>query len=162
MRFYDPMTGTFAAGAQAAIVAVDLETGEVDVQRMVCVEDTGRVINPMIVEGQMHGAIAQGIGGALYEHFVYDADGQLQSGTFMDYLAITADRMPSIELGHVADPAHNLNQIRGVGEGGTLGPYAAIANAVCDALAPLGITIDELPLSPARIHAALAAAGAQR
>jgi len=162
MRFYDPMTGTFAAGAQAAIVAVDLETGEVDVQRMACVEDTGRVINPMIVDGQMHGAIAQGIGGALYEHFVYDADGQLQSGTFMDYLAITADRMPSIELGHVADPAHNLNQIRGVGEGGTLGPYAAIANAVCDALAPLGITIDELPLSPARIHAALAAAGAQR
>lgn len=158
MRFYDPMTGTFAAGAQAAVVAVDLETGEVDVQRIVCVEDTGRVINPMIVEGQMHGAIGQGVGGALYEHFVYDADGQLQSGTFMDYLAITADRMPSIELGHIADPAHNLNQIRGVGEGGTLGPYAAIANAVCDALAPLGITIDELPLSPARIHAAIAAA----
>ena len=158
MRFYDPMTGTFAAGAQAAVVAVDLETGEVDLQRIVCVEDTGRVINPMIVEGQVHGAIAQGVGGALYEHFVYDADGQLQSGTFMDYLAITADRMPSIELGHVADPAHNLNQIRGVGEGGTLGPYAAIANAVCDALAPLGVTIDELPLSPARIHAAIAAA----
>ncbi len=158
MRFYDPMTGTFAAGAQAAVIALDLETGEVDLQRIVCVEDTGRVINPMIVEGQMHGAIAQGVGGALYEHFVYDADGQLQSGTFMDYLAITADRMPSIELGHVADPAHNLNQIRGVGEGGTLGPYAAIANAVCDALAPLGITIDELPLSPARIHTAIAAA----
>ncbi len=158
MRFYDPMTGTFAAGAQAVVVAVDLGTGEVDVQRIVCVEDTGRVINPMIVEGQMHGAIAQGVGGALYEHFVYDAEGQLQSGTFMDYLAITADRMPSIELGHVADPAHNLNQIRGVGEGGTLGPYAAIANAVCDALSPLGITIDELPLSPARIHAAIAAA----
>ena len=157
MRFYDPMTGTFAAGAQAAVVEVDLETGEVDLRRIVCVEDTGRVINPMIVEGQVHGAIAQGVGGALYEHFVYDADGQLHSGTFMDYLAITADRMPPIELGHIADPAHNLNQIRGVGEGGTLGPYAAIANAVCDALSPLGITIDELPLSPARIHAALAA-----
>lgn len=162
MRFYDPMTGTFAAGAQAAVVAVDLETGEVDVTRIVCVEDTGRVINPMIVEGQVHGAIAQGVGGALYEHFVYDADGQLHSGTFMDYLAITADRMPSIELGHLADPAHNLNQIRGVGEGGTLGPYAAIANAVCDALAPLGITIDDLPLSPARIHSAIAAARSRR
>ena len=158
MRFYDPMTGTFAAGAQAAVVEVDLDTGEVDVARIVCVEDTGRVINPMIVEGQVHGAIAQGVGGALLEHFVYDDNGQLQSGTFMDYLAITADRMPPIELGHVADPAHNLNQIRGVGEGGTLGPYAAIANAVCDALAPLGITIDELPLSPVRIHAALAGA----
>ncbi|WP_419842766.1 xanthine dehydrogenase family protein molybdopterin-binding subunit [Candidatus Poriferisodalis sp.] len=162
MRFYDPMTGTFAAGAQAAVVAVDLETGDVELQRIVCVEDTGRMINPMVVEGQMHGAIAQGVGGALHEHFVYDADGQLLAGSFVDYLAITADRMPSIELGHITDPAHNLNQVRGAGEGGTLGPYAAIANAVCDALAPLGITIDELPLSPARVHAALAAARRQR
>ena len=161
-RFYDPITGTFAAGAQAAVVEVDLDTGEVDVQRIVCVEDTGRAINPMIVDGQMQGAIVQGVGGALYEHLVYDGNGQLQSGTFMDYLAISSDRVPPIELGHIADPAHNLNQIRGVGEGGTLGPYAAIANAVCDALAPLGITIDELPLSPARVHAAIRAAGAQR
>jgi len=113
------------------------------------------------VDGQMQGAIVQGVGGALYEHLVYDGNGQLQSGTFMDYLAISSDRVPPIELGHIADPAHNLNQIRGVGEGGTLGPYAAIANAVCDALAPLGITIDELPLSPARVHAAIRAAGAQ-
>ena len=162
MRFYDPMTGTFAAGAQAAVVEVDLDTGEVDVERIVCVEDTGRVINPTIVEGQVHGAIAQGVGGTLLEHFVYDGAGQLLTGSFMDYLAITADRMPAIELGHIADPAHNLNQIRGVGEGGTLGPYAAIANAVCDALAPLGVTIDELPLTPARIHAALTAADSQR
>lgn len=161
-RFYDPITGTFAAGAQAAVVEVDPDTGEVDVQRIVCVEDTGRAINPMIVDGQMQGAIAQGVGGALYEHLVYDGNGQLQSGTFMDYLAISSDRVPLIELGHIADPAHNLNQVRGVGEGGTLGPYAAIANAVCDALAPLGITIDELPLSPARVHAAIRAAGAQR
>jgi len=161
-RYYDPITGTFAAGAQAAVVEVDLGTGEVAVQRLVCVEDSGRAINPMIVDGQIHGAVGQGIGGALFEHFVYDDQGQLLSGTFMDYLAVSADRMPSIELGHVADPAHNLNQIRGVGEGGTLGPYAAIANAVCDALAPLGITIDDLPLSPARIHAAIAAAVARR
>ncbi|WP_419921131.1 xanthine dehydrogenase family protein molybdopterin-binding subunit [Candidatus Poriferisodalis sp.] len=157
-RFYDPITGTFAAGAQAAIVDVDPGTGEVDVQRIVCVEDTGRVINPMIVDGQVQGAIVQGVGGALYEHFTYDANGQLLTGTFMDYLAISADCVPPIELGHIADPAHNLNGIRGVGEGGTLGPYAAIANAVCDALAPYGITIDDLPLSPSRIHAALAAA----
>ncbi|MXV87496.1 MAG: xanthine dehydrogenase family protein [Acidimicrobiales bacterium] len=161
-RFYDPMTGTFAAGAQAAVVEVDAATGEVTVQRLVCVEDTGRVINPMIVDGQVHGAIGQGIGGALFEHLVYDEQGQLLSGTFMDYLAVSADGVPSIELGHVADPAHNLNQMRGVGEGGTLGPYAAIANAVCDALAPLGITINELPLSPARIHAAIAAADSRR
>lgn len=157
-RFYDPITGTFAAGAQAAIVEVDPGTGEVEVQRIVCVEDTGRAINPMIVDGQVLGAIVQGVGGALYEHFVYDDNGQLLSGTFMDYLAISSDCVPPIELGHIADPAHNLNQIRGVGEGGTLGPYAAIANAVCDALSPLGITIDELPLSPARVHSALAEA----
>lgn len=156
-RFYDPITGTFAAGAQAAVVEVDPATGEVNVQRIVCVEDTGRAINPMIVDGQVQGAIVQGIGGALYEHFVYDRNGQLLTGTFMDYLAISADRVPPIELGHIADPAHNLNQIRGVGEGGTLGPYAAIANAVCDALTPLGVTIDDLPLSPARVHAALTA-----
>ena len=157
-RFYDPITGTFAAGAQAAVVEVDPDTGEVDVQRIVCVEDTGRTINPMIVDGQVQGAIVQGVGGALYEHFTYDGNGQLLSGTFMDYLAISADRAPPIEIGHIADPAHNLNGIRGVGEGGTLGPYAAIANAVCDALAPYGITIDDLPLSPARVHAALASA----
>ena len=157
-RFYDPITGTFAAGAQAAVVEVDPDTGEVEVRRIVCVEDTGRTINPMIVDGQVQGAIVQGVGGALYEHFVYDGNGQLLSGTFVDYLAISADRVPPIELGHIADPAHNLNGIRGVGEGGTLGPYAAIANAVCDALAPYGITIDDLPLSPARVHAALAAA----
>ena len=159
-RFYDPMTGTFAAGAQAAVVEVDIETGEVDVRTIVVVEDTGRMINPMIVEGQVQGALAQGVGGTLYEHFVYDEHGQLTTGTLMDYLLPSALEMPEIVLGHVEDPADNLNGIRGVGEGGTLGPYAAIANAVCDALAPLGVTIDELPLSPARVRAAVVAAGA--
>jgi carbon-monoxide dehydrogenase large subunit len=157
-RFYDPVTGTFAAGAQAAVVEVDPETGFIDVRTVVVVEDTGRMINPMIVEGQVQGALAQGIGGALYEHFVYDEHGQLTSGTLMDYLLPSTLEMPEIVLGHVADPADNLNGVRGVGEGGTLGPYAAITNAVCDALSPLGVTIDELPLSPARVRAAVVAA----
>ena len=154
-KFYDPITGTFAAGAQAAVVEVDPATGVVDVQRLVVVEDTGRMINPMIVEGQVEGAAAQGVGGALYEHLVYDDRGQLITGSLMDYLLPTSADVPPIELGHVADPADNLNGIRGVGEGGTLGPYAAIANAVCDALRPLGVTIDELPLSPDRVRAAI-------
>jgi len=159
-RFYDPMTGTFAAGAQAAVVEVDIETGEIDVRKMVVVEDTGRMINPMIVEGQVQGALAQGIGGAMYEHFVYDEHGQLTTGTLMDYLLPSALEIPEIVMGHVEDPADNLNGVRGVGEGGTLGPYAAIANAVCDALSPLGVTIDELPLSPARVRAAVVGAAA--
>ncbi|MFT7646527.1 MAG: carbon-monoxide dehydrogenase large subunit [Candidatus Poriferisodalaceae bacterium] len=157
-RFYDPITGTFAAGAQAAVVEVDPETGVIDVRRIICVEDTGRQINPMIVEGQVQGAIAQGVGGTLYEHFIYDDNGQLVTGTLMDYLLPSSAEVPAMELGHIEDPAENLNGIRGVGEGGTLGPYAAITNAVCDALAPLKVTINDLPLSPSRIHKAVSAA----
>lgn len=155
-RFYDPMTGTFAAGAQGAVVAVDTQTGEVDVLRLVCAEDTGRMINPTIVTGQVVGAIAHGISGTLFEHFIYDDDGQLLTGTLMDYQIASAAEMPPIVTQHICEPAHNLNGIRGVGEGGTLGPYAAIANAVCDALAPLGVSVDTLPLTPAVVTEAIA------
>ncbi len=154
-RFYDPIRGTFAAGAQAAVVEVDAETGAVRVLRSVCVEDTGRIINPLIVEGQVHGAIAQGIGGALAEHLVYDDSGQLLTGTLMDYALPTAASLPAFEVDHVEVPADNLTGVRGVGEGGTLGPAAALANAVADALAPLDVAVDELPLSPARVLAAI-------
>ncbi|MDH3681131.1 MAG: xanthine dehydrogenase family protein molybdopterin-binding subunit [Acidimicrobiia bacterium] len=154
-RFYDPITGTFAAGAQVAVVEVDVETGMIELHRLVVVEDTGRMINPMIVEGQIEGAVAQGIGGTLYEHLIYDDRGQLLTSSLMDYLLPSSTDIPPIEVGHVADPADNLNGVRGVGEGGTLGPYAAIANAVCDALSPLGVTIDALPLSPSRVRAAI-------
>ena len=153
-RFYDPIRGTFAAGAQAAIVEVEPETGAITIRRWVCVEDTGRVINPLIVEGQVHGAIAQGIGGALAEHLIYDESGQLLTGTFMEYAVPTASMIPSLETEHVAEPAANLVGVRGVGEGGTLGPAAVLANAVADALAPLGVEPDALPLSAARVWAA--------
>jgi carbon-monoxide dehydrogenase large subunit len=150
-RFYDPIRGTFAAGSQAAVVEVDPETGALAILRYVCVEDTGRVLNPMIVHGQAQGAIAQGIGGALTEHLVYDAAGQLVTGTLMDYALPRAATLPALELDHVEDPAANLLGVRGVGEGGTLGPAAALANAVADAL---GVEVNTLPLAPARLWAA--------
>ena len=121
-RFYDPIRGTFAAGAQAAVVEVDPATGAFTIRRYVCVEDTGRVINPLIVEGQVQGAIAQGIGGALLEHLIYDDAGQLLTGTLMEYALPTAATMPAFELDHIEVPAENLLGVRGVGEGGTLGP----------------------------------------
>ena len=152
-RFYDPIRGTFAAGAQAAIVEVDAVTGALTIRRYVCVEDTGRVINPLIVLGQVQGAIAQGIGGALSEHLVYDEAGQLLTGTLMEYALPTARSMPALEIDHLEVPAENLVGVRGVGEGGTLGPAAALASAVADALAPLGVEPNELPLAPARIWA---------
>jgi len=150
-RFYDPITGTFAAGAQVAEVEVDVVTGEVAIRRLVCVEDTGRQINPMIVDGQVHGALAQGIGGAMYEHLVYDEAGQLVTGTLMDYLLPSSAEIPHLELDHITDPADNELGVRGVGEGGTLGPPAVLANAVTDALSAFGVEINELPITPARI-----------
>jgi aerobic carbon-monoxide dehydrogenase large subunit len=151
-RFYDPIRGTFAAGAQAAVVEVDAATGALTVLRYVCVEDTGRMINPLIVEGQVQGAIAQGIGGALAEHLIYDEAGQLLTGTLMEYALPTAAGVPALELHHVEEPADNLAGVRGVGEGGTLGPAAVLANAVADAL---GIELNDLPVTPARVWATI-------
>ncbi len=150
-RFYDPIRGTFAAGSQAAVVEVDAATGTLTIHRYVVVEDTGRMINPLIVDGQVQGAIAQGIGGALLEHLLYDDAGQLLTGTFMEYALPTAAGIPPLELHHIEEPADNLAGVRGVGEGGTLGPAAVLANAVVDALAPLRIELNDLPVTPARL-----------
>jgi aerobic carbon-monoxide dehydrogenase large subunit len=157
-RYYDPIRGTFAAGAQAAVVEVEPATGVITIRRYVCVEDTGRIINPLIVEGQVHGAIAQGIGGALVEHLVYDESGQLLTGTLMDYAVPIASMIPPFETAHIEEPAANLIGVRGVGEGGTLGPAAVLANAVADALAPLGVEMNQLPLTTARVWSALGSA----
>jgi carbon-monoxide dehydrogenase large subunit len=151
-RFYDPVRGAFAAGAQAAVVEADPVTGEVTILTWACVEDTGKVINPQIVTGQIAGAIAQGIGGALYEHLVYDADGNLTSGTLMDYLMPTSSDVPELIIDHIEEPAGNPLGVRGVGEGGTLGPNAALAGAVADAL---GVEITKLPVTPAAVWEAL-------
>ena len=161
-RFYDPIRGTFAAGAQAAIVEVDAQTGTLTIRKYVCVEDTGRVINPSIVEGQVQGAIAQGIGGALTEHLLYDETGQLLTGGFMEYGIPTALSVPPLEIDHIEIPAANLIGVRGVGEGGTLGPAAVLANAVADALSPLGVEPSDLPLTSARVWAACAVGSRDR
>ena len=151
-RFYDPVMGAFAAGAQAAIIEVDPTTGGIAILRWVCVEDPGRIINAKIVKGQVIGSIAQGIGGALYEHLIYDAAGNLSTATLMDYLMPTSAEIPEFTIGHVSHPADNPLGVRGVGEGGTLGPAAVLAGAVRDAV---GVAIDELPITPSGLWEAL-------
>jgi carbon-monoxide dehydrogenase large subunit len=143
-RFYDPIRGAFAAGVQIGSLEVDVSTGEIRILKWVCVEDAGRVINHAIVDGQIAGAIAQGIGGAMYEHLIYDGDGNLSTGTLMDYLIPTSGEIPEMIIGHLQFPADNPLGVRGVGEGGTLGPNAVIAGAVADAL---GILVDQLPVT---------------
>jgi carbon-monoxide dehydrogenase large subunit len=156
--FYDPVMGAFAAGAQAVAIEIEPATGELTILDLVCVEDAGRVLNPQIVEGQVAGSLAQGIGGAMYEHLVYDRDGNLRTGTLLDYLMPTSAEMPEFTLGHVEHHADNPLGVRGVGEGGTLGPAAVLAGAVADAI---GLEINELPITPAKIWDGLQAAANQ-
>jgi aerobic carbon-monoxide dehydrogenase large subunit len=158
-RLYDPQFGTTSCATHAALVEIDPETYRVSVLRYVAAEDCGRVINPMIVDGQVHGGVAQGIGAALYEEIVYDAEGQLLTGSLMDYLVPSACEIPRLEVSHIdaASPT-TLGGFRGMGEGGTIGAPAAIANAVADALAPLGIEVTELPVTPERLFRLVAAA----
>ena len=132
----------------AATVEIDPATGKVEVLRFVVSEDCGRMINPNIVEGQVHGGVAQGIGGVLYEHNVYDADGNPLASTFMDYLVPTAHEIPEIETFHIESPASTVGGYKGVGEGGAIGAPAALFNAVADALAQHGITVLDQPLDP--------------
>jgi carbon-monoxide dehydrogenase large subunit len=147
-RFFDPIRGAFAAGAQVAAIEVDRVTGELRILKYVCVEDAGRAMHPQIVDGQIAGSIAQGLGGAMYEHLVYDEAGNLSTGTLLDYLMPTSAEIPDMVIGHVSHPAANPLGVRGVGEGGTLGPNAVLAGALHDAL---GIDIDTLPISPASV-----------
>jgi carbon-monoxide dehydrogenase large subunit len=151
-QHYDPPPATFSNGSHLAVVDVDLETGLVEIVRYVVVEDCGRMVNPMLVEGQTQGAVAQGIGNALYEDFVYDEGGQPLTTTFMDYLIPGTMEVPCVDVIHVeTPPAVSVSGFKGMAEGGTIGATAAVANAVADALAPLGIEVRELPLTPDRI-----------
>ncbi len=151
-------TVTYTSAVHAALVEVDPETGAVRLLRYVVAHDCGTVINPAIVEGQIHGGVAQGVGGALLEEMVYDDGGQLLTGTFMDYLVPTAMELPAIETVHLEYPSpRNPLGIKGVGEGGAISPPAAIANAVEDALAPFGATVTRTPLGPAAVEALLRA-----
>jgi aerobic carbon-monoxide dehydrogenase large subunit len=154
--FWDPPNFVFPFGAHVAVVEVSEQTGKVKVLRYVAVDDVGRVINPMIVDGMVHGGIAQGIGQALYEYAAYDDGGQLQSGSMMDYALPRADDLVTYETDRTTTPSPvNPMGVKGAGETGTIASTAAVANAVLDALAPLGITHLDMPFTPARIWAAI-------
>ena len=154
---YDP-PGTFSNACHVAIVEVDTETGRMTIEKYLVAEDAGRIINPMIAEGQVHGGIAQGIGNALLEEIVYDESGGILTANLADYMPPTAREIPPIELLHMETPStQSITKAKGLGEGGTIGAPAAVINAINDALTPFGVEIDEMPATPQRIRAALRA-----
>jgi aerobic carbon-monoxide dehydrogenase large subunit len=157
--FYDPENFTFPFGAHACIVEVDVETGKVDVKRYVAVDDCGPAINPMLIEGQIHGGIVHAIGQALFERIHYDEDGQLVTGTFVDYALPSAADVPSFETDRTEtrSPVNSLG-VKGVGEAGTIAASPAVLNAVIDALRPLGVTFLDMPISSQSVWEAVAAA----
>ena len=150
-RYHTPHLMIWANATHVCTCEVDVVTGEVKLLRYIVSEDCGPMINPSVVEGQIHGGTVQGIGGALYEELAYDTDGNPVSTTFMDYLLPTATEVPVIEVGHVETPSPGPGGYKGVGEGGAIGSAPAVVNAVADALAPLGVRIERLPLTPASI-----------
>ena len=155
-RAYDPPLGTFSNGAQAAVVEVDPETGAVRILRWVIVEDCGRAINPRVVAGQVHGGATQGLAGALYEEVRYDDGGQLLTASYLDYLIPTATEVPAFELDMLHTPSPiTLGGFKGMGEGGTISPPAVVANAIRDALHPLPVRLNRLPLTPERVLEAI-------
>ena len=149
---YDPFFGTTTAATHIAEVEVDPQTFGVTVRNYVVAEDCGRIVNPMIVDGQVHGGVAQGIGAALYEEVVHDESGQILTGSFVDYIVPSAAEIPDMEAVHLeTESPSTLGGYRGMGEGGTIGAPAAVANAVADALAAMDIQINELPITPERL-----------
>ena len=162
--YFDPPASAFGYGTVAAQVEVDPRSGEFEIQRYVLVHDCGTQVNPMIVEGQIRGGIAQGIGAALFEELVYDRDtGQLVNGSMVDYFVPTAADLPPFELDHLETPSPVTTfGIKGVGEGGTIAAAAAITNAICDALAPFGVELDRLPVTAETVWRAIEAARASR
>ncbi|MCX7308898.1 MAG: molybdopterin-dependent oxidoreductase, partial [Afipia sp.] len=160
---YDPYFGTACSSTHLAMVEVDPTTYGVTINKYVVAEDCGRIINPMIVDGQIHGAVAQGIGAALLEEIVHDDAGQVLTASLADYLLPLATNVPEIGIVHIeADLPNNIGGFRGMGEGGTIGAPAAIANAISDALSPLGIEIDTLPATPERIFQLVRSASQKR
>ena len=155
-HFFEPENFTYPFGAHITVVEVDPDTGEIDIQRYVAVDDVGNIINPLLVAGQVHGGIAQGLGQALYEGAVYDENGQLLTGSFMDYAIPKATQLPRFETDHTVTPSPvNPLGVKGVGEAGTIGSTPCMVNAVVDALSPLGITHIDMPLTPNRVWQAI-------
>jgi carbon-monoxide dehydrogenase large subunit len=150
---FDPPEMAWPYGANVVVVEVDVATGEVSFLDYAYVHDCGTILNPLIVEGQIHGGVAQGIGMALYEQLRYDEDGNPLFGSFMDYILPTAREVPRMRLAHQETPSPNIpGGMKGVGEAGTIGSPAAVANAVEDALRPFGAKITTLPITPQRVY----------
>jgi aerobic carbon-monoxide dehydrogenase large subunit len=154
--FYDPENFVFPFGAHACVVDVDVETGKVSVVRYVAVDDCGPAINPLLIDGQVHGGVVHAIGQALYERVEYDEAGQLITGTFVDYALPTAAELPSLETDRTETPSPvNSLGVKGVGEAGTIAASPAVTNAVLDALRPLGVAFLNMPLTPMRVWSAI-------
>jgi len=155
-HFFEPSNFTFPFGAHIASVEVDAETGDIKIEKYIAVDDCGNVINPMIVDGQIHGGIAQGLGQAMWEECVYNDDGQLVTGTLMDYAVPKAHLLPEFILDRTVTPSPvNPMGVKGVGEAGTIASAPCLVNAVCDALSPLGIRHIDMPLKPERVWRAI-------
>ena len=154
--FYDPANFVYPFGAHICVVEIDKDTGEVKIIRYIAVDDAGNIINPMIVEGQVHGGVAHGIGQALYEGAVYDDSGQLLNASMLDYCIPRADNMPFFETDHTVTPCpHNPLGVKGIGEAGTIASTPAVVNAVIDALSDYGVKDLQMPLVPQRVWAAM-------
>ena len=159
MSFYTADGSQFPFGVHIAVVVIDPDTGYVRVERFIGIDDCGTVINPLMVEGQVHGGLAQGFGQALWEEIVFDSDGQVITGSLMDYAVPHADQLPSFELGHTVTPSPwTPHGAKGVGEAGTTGAPPAIVNAVLDALRPLGVTHIDMPVSSEKVWRAIQSA----
>jgi CO/xanthine dehydrogenase Mo-binding subunit len=147
--YFSPTASTWASGAHACYVRVDPDTFRLEILRYVVVHDCGRVINPLVLEGQIQGGVAQGIGGSFYERLVYDAEGQLRNASFMEYLMPYATEIPDVEIGHIETPSPlNPLGVKGAGEAGTIPVGALLASAIEDAM---GVEITEMPLNPKRL-----------
>ena len=151
-HYYEPPPATYTNATHIAEVEVDIHTGMVSLQRYGVIEDCGKMINPMIVDAQVAGGVAQGIGNALYEHLQFDDSGQLLTTSLMDYLVPTAADVPDLQIDHIETPSPwTIEGVKGMGEGGAIGAPSAVVNAVGDALQPFGVKVTELPLTPERV-----------
>jgi carbon-monoxide dehydrogenase large subunit len=163
VRFRPRQFPTWSNATHICVVEVDADSWLPEVKRYIVSEDCGRMINPMVVEGQISGGVVQGLGGVLLEDFVYDDDGNPLTTTFMDYLPPTTSEVPEIEVGHIeTESTTNPGGYKGMGEGGAIGAHAAVANAVADALRPLGVKATKTPLGPEQIFALVEAARVQQ
>ncbi|MCU1693506.1 MAG: carbon monoxide dehydrogenase, partial [Frankiales bacterium] len=160
---YDPENFSYPHGTHLCAVEIDTETGFTKIRKYVCVDDVGKIVNPVIVEGQVHGGLAQGIAQALYEEAVHDAEGNLITGSMVDYLIPSAADLPHFDVGRTETPAtSNPLGVKGVGEAGTIASTPAVVNAVVDALRPWGVDNIDMPCTPERVWRAIHADGTLR